>query len=50
MGKGDAYRPVDSEKWRENYDRIFDKTKENNDEDQTETDDRVSHSGCGGRD
>lgn len=24
-GKGDKYRPVDREKWNENYDRIFGK-------------------------
>ncbi len=25
MGKGDAYRPVDDKKYRENYDKIFGK-------------------------
>jgi hypothetical protein len=26
-GKGDTYRPVDSKKWSQNYDRIFGKKK-----------------------
>jgi len=42
-GKGDKYRPVDREKYRENYEKIFGKKKTNGNKNSKTSDRRRNH-------